>query len=72
MDSFETMYCYYLGQSSHLLLFSFFKFFFFFFWGGGRIFIQIATAPAIFNGFHLNLGTEIRYWLPDFEIICGF
>ena len=102
MDSFETRYTYYLGQSSHLLLFSFLKFALFFyefssnfhwnrycsysfqwiplklgililwvslhiffsdfwnvyFFGGGAnfypIFIQIATAPAIFNGFHWN------------------
>ena len=85
MHFFETTYSYYLGQSSHLLLFSFLKFAFsmdsfetrytnyslgqsshllfrfltcviFFFGGGGAnfhpIFIQIATAPAIFNGFH--------------------
>ena len=56
MDSFETRYTNYsLGQSSHLL----FRFLKCVIWGGGGaganfhpIFIQIATAPAIFNGFH--------------------
>ena len=52
MDSFETMYTYYLGQSPHLLLFSFFKFAFsLFFTNFRQIFIEIATAPTISNGF---------------------
>ena len=53
MDSFETRYTNYsLGQSSHLL----FRFLKCVIGGGGAnfhpIFIQVATAPAIFNGFH--------------------
>ena len=49
MDSFETRYTYFLGQSSHLL-FRFLKCVFFSFLGEFHpIFIQIATAPTIFN-----------------------
>ena len=51
MDSFETRYTS-LGQSSHLLLFGFLKFVCFYFLANFHlIFIQIATAPTIFNGF---------------------
>ena len=51
MHFFETTYSYYLGQSSHLLLFSFLKFAFFFNTNFYQIFIEIATAPTVSNGF---------------------
>ena len=51
MDSFETRYSYSLVQSSHLL-FRCLKFVFFNFLENFHpIFLQIATAPTIFNGF---------------------
>ena len=77
MNSFESRYTYSLGQSSYLLLLRFLNFLFYFLANFHPIFIQIATAPTIFNvvvspTIPLKLGTEIRYWLADFEIICGF
>ena len=50
------MYTYYLGQSSHLLLLIFLKlaFFIIFFTNFHQIFIEIATAPTVSNGFLWN------------------
>ena len=73
MDSFESRYTCSLGQSSHLP-FRFLKFVFFYFLGEfSSNFHSNRTAPTIFNiWIPLKLGTEIRYWLADFEIICRF
>ena len=55
MDSFATRYTYSLGQCSHLLRRFFEICIFFIFWPNFHpSFIQIATAPTIFNGFLWN------------------
>ena len=72
MDSFETRYTYSLGQSSHLL-FRFLKCVFFNFLGEfSSNFHSNCYCSYNISWITLKLGTEIRYWLPDFEIICGF
>ena len=65
MDSFETMYTYCLGQSSHLLLFSFFKFaFFLFFTNFHQRFIEIATAPTV--SLQVGLWVSLHIFFSDF------
>ena len=58
MDSFETMYTYYLGQSSHLLLFSFCKFVGFFHFL--RIFIKLSLKSLLLLQFPMD-SFETRY-----------
>ena len=65
MDSFETRYTYFLGQSPNFVLFRVLKFGFsgfFFFMNFHQIFIEIATAPTISNGF---LETMYSYYLAQ-------
>ena len=62
MDSFETRYTYSLGQSSHVLLLRFLNFVFFY----ESSFKSLLFLQYLMDSF------EIRYWLADFEIICGF
>ena len=52
MDSFETRYTYFLGQSPNFVLFRNLKFGFSdFFMNFHQIFIENATAPTISNAF---------------------
>ena len=52
MDSFETRYTYFLGQSSNFVLFRILKFGFSdFFNEFSSKFPEIATSPTFFNGF---------------------
>ena len=52
LDSFETRYTYFLGQSPNFVLFRILKFGFSdFFMNCHQIFIEIAAAPTVSNGF---------------------
>ena len=58
MDPFETRYTYFLGQSSNFVLLRILKFGVSdFVMNFHQIFIEIATAPTVSNGFLWNWGT---------------
>ena len=70
MDSFETRYTY--SEFSGSVFTSSFQIFeMCISLGGGRIFIQFSFKLLLLLQYLMD-SIEIRYWLPDFEIICGF
>ena len=78
IDSFETRYTYFLGQSPNFVLFRILKFGFSdFCYEFYKIFIEIATAPTISNGFlwnYVHLLSRSVFTSSSFEIfeICIF